>query len=126
MASSKDNSQTGKNKLVIHSLTKIIPIYEECLQIITKIPTPHLPCLEENMQDEPNRQFIEKETQVTQTYEMILSTSLIMRYKLKQARQQGIQCNPYQATKGILHRARTNNFTIGMEIQKNRKKPKQS
>ena len=25
--------------------------------------------------------------------------------------------NPYQATKGILHRARTNNFTICMEIQ---------
>ena len=29
-----------------------------------------------------------------------------------------IQCNPYQATKGILHRTRTNNFTICMEIQK--------
>ena len=29
-----------------------------------------------------------------------------------------IQCNPYQATNGILHRARTNNFTICMEIQK--------
>jgi len=29
-----------------------------------------------------------------------------------------IQCNPYQATNGILHRARTNNFTIYMEIQK--------
>ena len=29
-----------------------------------------------------------------------------------------IQCNPYQATKGIFHRARTNNFTIYMEIQK--------
>ena len=28
-----------------------------------------------------------------------------------------IQCNPYQATNGILHRARTNNFTICMEIQ---------
>ena len=27
------------------------------------------------------------------------------------------QCNPYQATNGILHRARTNNFTICMEIQ---------
>src|SRR5574337_1989410 len=26
--------------------------------------------------------------------------------------------NPYQATNGILHRARTNNFTICMEIQK--------
>ena len=26
------------------------------------------------------------------------------------------QCNPYQATNGILHRARTNNFTICMEI----------
>ena len=30
-----------------------------------------------------------------------------------------IQCNPYQATNDILHRARTNNFTICMEIQKN-------
>ena len=29
-----------------------------------------------------------------------------------------IQCNPYQAINGILHRARTNNFTICMEIQK--------
>ena len=29
-----------------------------------------------------------------------------------------IQCNPYQATNGILHRARTNDFTICMEIQK--------
>ena len=29
-----------------------------------------------------------------------------------------IQCNPYQATNGIFHRARTNNFTIFMEIQK--------
>ena len=29
-----------------------------------------------------------------------------------------IQGNPYQATSGILHRARTNNFTICMEIQK--------
>ena len=29
-----------------------------------------------------------------------------------------IKCNPYQATSGIFHRARTNNFTIGMEIQK--------
>ena len=28
--------------------------------------------------------------------------------------------NPYQATNGILHRARTNNFTICMEIQKPR------
>ena len=27
-----------------------------------------------------------------------------------------IQCNPYQATNGILHRARTNNFTICMII----------
>ena len=26
-----------------------------------------------------------------------------------------IQCNPYQATNGIFHRARTNNFTICME-----------
>ena len=30
-----------------------------------------------------------------------------------------IQCNPYQATSGIFHRARTNNFTIYMEMQKN-------
>ena len=29
-----------------------------------------------------------------------------------------IKCNPYQATSGIFHRARTNNFTICMEIQK--------
>ena len=29
-----------------------------------------------------------------------------------------IQCNPYQATNGILHRARTNNLTICMEIRK--------
>ena len=29
-----------------------------------------------------------------------------------------IQCNPYQATNGIFHRARTNNLTICMEIQK--------
>ena len=28
-----------------------------------------------------------------------------------------IQCNPYQATNGIFHRARTNNFTICLEIQ---------
>ena len=28
-----------------------------------------------------------------------------------------IQCNPYQTTNGI-HRARTNNFTVYMEIQK--------
>ena len=35
-----------------------------------------------------------------------------------------IQCNPYQATNGIFHRARTNNFTICMEIQKQKtKKP---
>ena len=29
-----------------------------------------------------------------------------------------IQCNPYQATGGIFHRTRTNNFKICMEIQK--------
>ena len=29
-----------------------------------------------------------------------------------------IQCNLYQATSGIFHTARTNNFTICMEIQK--------
>ena len=28
------------------------------------------------------------------------------------------RCNPYQATNGIFHRTRTNNFTICMEIQK--------
>ena len=32
-----------------------------------------------------------------------------------------IQCNPYQATNSILHRDRTNNFTICMEIQKKKK-----
>ena len=37
-----------------------------------------------------------------------------------------IQCNPYQATNGIFHRGRTNNFTICMEIQKNLVQPKQS
>ena len=37
-----------------------------------------------------------------------------------------IQCNPYQATKGIFHRARTNNLTICMETQKPLKYPKQS
>ena len=30
------------------------------------------------------------------------------------------QCNPYQATSGIFHRARTNNFTMCMEIEKPR------
>ena len=29
-----------------------------------------------------------------------------------------IQCDPYQATNGIFHKARTNNFAICMEIQK--------
>ena len=29
-----------------------------------------------------------------------------------------IQCNPYEATNGIFHRCRTNNFKICMEIQK--------
>ena len=29
-----------------------------------------------------------------------------------------IQCNPYQATNGSLHRTRTNNFTICMETEK--------
>ena len=28
-----------------------------------------------------------------------------------------IQCNPYQATKGIFHKTTSNNFTICMEIQ---------
>ena len=31
-----------------------------------------------------------------------------------------IQCNPYQATKGIFHKARTNNFALCMEVQKPR------
>ena len=31
-----------------------------------------------------------------------------------------IQCNPYQATNGNFHRARTNNFTICLEIVKPR------
>ena len=31
-----------------------------------------------------------------------------------------IQCNPYQATSGIFHKTRTNNFKICMEIQKPR------
>ena len=34
-----------------------------------------------------------------------------------------IQCNPYQATSGIFHRARTNNFTICMNCM-NHKKPR--
>ena len=29
-----------------------------------------------------------------------------------------IQCNPYQITNGIFHRARTKNFTVCMETQK--------
>ena len=29
-----------------------------------------------------------------------------------------IQCNSYQATNGIFHRTRTNNFTMCMEMQK--------
>ena len=29
-----------------------------------------------------------------------------------------IQCNPYQATHGIFHRTRTNNFIICLEIKK--------
>ena len=29
-----------------------------------------------------------------------------------------IQCNPYQTTSGIFHRARTNNFKICIEMQK--------
>ena len=37
-----------------------------------------------------------------------------------------IQCNPYQATNGILQKTRTNNFTICMEIQKNLEQPKQT
>ena len=41
-----------------------------------------------------------------------------------------IQCNPYQATNGIFYIARTNDFTIFMEIHTHKKKnleqPKQS
>ena len=29
-----------------------------------------------------------------------------------------IQCNPYQATNGIFHRTRANNFTVCIETQK--------
>ena len=36
-----------------------------------------------------------------------------------------IQCNPYQATNGIFHRTRTNNFTICVETH-NLEEPKQS
>ena len=32
-----------------------------------------------------------------------------------------IQCDPYQTTNGIFHRARTNNFTICMEYEKPRR-----
>ena len=32
-----------------------------------------------------------------------------------------IQCNPYEATNGIFHRTRTNNFTICMETKKKQK-----
>ena len=32
-----------------------------------------------------------------------------------------IQCNPYQATSGIFHRARINNFKISIEIKKTSK-----
>ena len=35
------------------------------------------------------------------------------------------ECNTYQATNGILHRIRTTNFAICMEIQKNLEQPKQ-
>ena len=37
-----------------------------------------------------------------------------------------IQCNLFQATNGIPHRASTNDFTVCMEIQKNLEEPKQS
>ena len=37
-----------------------------------------------------------------------------------------IQSNPYQATNGIFHRTRTNNFSICMEKQKNFEEPKLS
>ena len=37
-----------------------------------------------------------------------------------------IKCNPYQATNGIFHRTRTNNFTIYMEIQKKKNSNSQS
>ena len=37
-----------------------------------------------------------------------------------------IQCNPSQATNGIFHRARTNNFTVTMEIQKKKNSNSQS
>ena len=37
-----------------------------------------------------------------------------------------IECNPYQATKGIFQKTRTNKFTICMELQRNFEQPKQS
>ena len=44
----------------------------------------------------------------------IVKTSILPQSNLQ------IQCNPYQATRSIFHRARTKNFTICMEIQKPR------
>ena len=41
-----------------------------------------------------------------------------LRASAKNRKVYSLQCNPYQATNSILHRARTNNFTICMEIQK--------
>ena len=37
-----------------------------------------------------------------------------------------IQCNPCQAPNGILHRTRTNNFTVCMKMQKKLEQPNQS
>ena len=42
----------------------------------------------------------------------IVKMAILLQSSLK------IQCNPYQATNGIFHRTRTNNFTICMETQK--------
>ena len=44
--------------------------------------------------------------------------SWIVRISIVKMNNLQIQYNPYQATNGIFHRARTNNFTICMEIQK--------
>ena len=46
-----------------------------------------------------------------------LKESILSKWPYYQSNLQ-IQCNPYQATNGIFHRTRTNNFTICMEIQK--------
>ena len=41
-----------------------------------------------------------------------------LRASAKNRKVYSLQCNPYQATNGIFHRARTNNLKICIEIQK--------